>query len=139
MSATISIDLLNAYLETDYQVSSQPGFVLNIDQCSEQLLNAYQRLDVKSAAFITAFNPFSKQLSPLENSDRHTKLVQEIESRKLAFVDGIGQHPSNNWPGEPSILVFGIDRTTAETLGRKFEQNAIVYCNDKAIPELVML
>jgi len=139
MNVIISTDLLNAYLETNYHVSGQPGFVLKIDQSSEQLLNAYQRLDVKSAAFITAYNPFSKQLSPTENWDRHTKLVQEMESRKLAFVDGIGQHPSNNWPGEPSILVFGIDRATAEALGRQFEQNAIVYCNHRAIPELLTL
>ena len=32
----------------------------------------------------------------------------ELKTRSLAFVDAIGQHPTNGWAGEPSFLVFGL-------------------------------
>ncbi len=40
----------------------------------------------------------------------------ELKTRGLAFVDAIGQHPTNGWAGEPSFLVFGLTLDAAKTL-----------------------
>lgn len=55
------------------------------------------------------------------------------------FVLRIGQHPSNAWAGEESFLCFGISLEAAKALGRRFEQNAIVWSAADAIPQLILL
>ncbi len=51
----------------------------------------------------------------------------------------IGQHPSNSWAGEESFLVFGVSLEAAKALGRRFEQNAIVWSAADAVPQLILL
>ena len=46
---------------------------------------------------------------------------------------------AEKWPAEPSFLALGIDLVTAKILGRHFDQNALVWINDDAIPRLVLL
>jgi len=35
-------------------------------------------------------------------------LARELAQRGLAVELGVGQHPSGDWPGEPSFLVYGL-------------------------------
>ena len=62
----------------------------------------------------------------------------EIEDRSLSILPGVGQHPSNNWPGEQSVLVLGLSLEAAKTLGRRFDQNAVVLTGRDGIPQLVL-
>jgi hypothetical protein len=55
----------------------------------------------------------------------------------LPFVDGIGQHPSNGWPGEASVLVLGLDRQAAMALAKAHEQHAFVWVGGDGVAELV--
>jgi hypothetical protein len=55
----------------------------------------------------------------------------------LSFVDGIGQHPSNKWPGEPSVLILNLDLESTKVLAAKYEQHAFVWTGETAVPELV--
>jgi hypothetical protein len=66
-------------------------------------------------------------------------LSKELERRSLSYVEGIGQHKSNQWPGEESFLVFGLTLEAANTLGSKLEQNAIVWSGKDAVPQLILL
>lgn len=91
------------------------------------------------SAFITACNPCSHPLDPAANANRHKALAAELTRRALPFLEGIGQHPSNQWPGEPSYLVFQLPLAAAKTLGHDLEQNAIVRTGEDAIPQLVLL
>jgi len=52
---------------------------------------------------------------------------------------GEGRDPNGRWEPEPSVLVPGIARETAEALGRRFGQNAIVYVASGFPAELVFL
>ena len=70
---------------------------------------------------------------------RQEALLAELSRRKLVALRGIGQHPTNAWPGEPSFLVPGVTRRDAQALGRQFEQNAIVWSGRDALPELILL
>jgi hypothetical protein len=57
----------------------------------------------------------------------------------LRFLTGIADDPSGLWPGEPGALVLGISRSDAERVGQDFNQLAIVWSGESAVPELVVL
>jgi hypothetical protein len=78
-------------------------------------------------------------LGDATNEERHTELARELNSRSLIFIEGVGQHPSNEWPGEASYLVFGLTLEASKSLGKRLEQNAIVWSGADATPQLVIL
>jgi hypothetical protein len=129
--------LLAAYLQTEYWVHGEPAFLLQIDQTSEALKALYREFHVQSAAFITAYNPWSKTLSEAENRARQSQLETSMAGLGFPILPGIGQDPSGEWPGEVSCLVLGIDQETALRVGREYEQNAIVWCGTDTCPTLV--
>jgi len=93
----------------------------------------------ETCAFITACNPLGELLSAEQNSDLQKQLEEEIKFRGLAYIAGEGKHPVGDWPGEPSYHVFDLSLEAAKTLGRKFNQNAIVWCDLDAVPQLILL
>jgi len=129
--------LWKAYEQTDFIVHSAPEFVLNIGQFSDQLIQLFSFHKVTTAAFVTAYNPFSKQLSRDENSLEQSNFVKEVQSRGLSFLQGLGQHPNHKWEGEPSLLILGIAFEAAKKLARTYEQNAFVWCDESCIPQLI--
>jgi len=54
-------------------------------------------------------------------------LTKELRNRSLKFLDGVGEHPSGDWPGEASVLVLGMSLEAVKSLGQRYEQNAIVW------------
>jgi hypothetical protein len=90
-----------------------------------------------NAAFITAWNPFSQNLPAKENQTRQDALKANLNKRGLMCIDGTGKHPSNNWPGEVSVLVLGLDLEAAKSLARHDEQHAFVWAAGDGVPELV--
>ena len=132
-------DIIVAYQATDFQVNAEQPFTLNIGISSQPLEVLYKSSCVNSAMFITASNPFSQLLSEDENSLRNVKLIDEIKQRSLKYIRGIGQDPERKWPGEDSILVLGLGLEAAKALGKHYEQNAIVWCDADAVPQLIFL
>ena len=129
--------LWEAYEKTHFIVQSTPEFVLKIGQYSEELNQLFIHRSLSTAAFITAYNPFSQQLSEDENLERQEKLVKEIQSRGLSLFQGLGQHPNHQWQGEPSVLILGIALEAAKKLARTYEQNAFVWCDEACTPQLI--
>ena len=132
-------ELLQAYTETHYVVSGSAPFVLRVGEVSEELLDTQAKAGVECSAFITAWNPFSEQRSESFNETAHQSLITEIKKRSLSFLPGEGRHPSNKWPPEKSVLVLGLSLEAAKTLGRRFEQNAVVWSGPDGKPVLVTL
>ncbi|WER46271.1 DUF3293 domain-containing protein [Cupriavidus sp. WKF15] len=141
MPARTAIDdaTLRAYRETDYRVHGDAAITLKIDQPSAPLAALHERLHVASSAFITAANPFSQPSDPLRNEARQQALAEDLARLGFAAIPGIGQHPDNGWPGEPSFLVPGISLDAASALGTKHGQNAIVWSGADAVPRLILL
>lgn len=137
--SVINRDLVQAFRETEYRVHGQQPFTLRIDEASPELLGLYQQLQTSSCAFITACNPYSSSVDDAENQARQEELGQELRRRGLTFIDSIGQHPSNDWPGEISFLALGLDLEAAKALGNRFEQNAIVWAGADGVPQLILL
>jgi hypothetical protein len=139
MNESIPPELIQAFTETDYIVHHEPPFTMNIGKPCEELKKLMANRNALGAAFITAWNPFSQKLSAINNEARQQELKEILKKRGLTFIDGIGQHPSNNWPGEASVLVLDLNRETAKVLAGHFEQHAFVWTDKTAIPELVSL
>lgn len=130
-------ELLQAFTETDYIVHHEPPFTMNIGQPCPALKALMGEHNALCAAYITAWNPFSQQLSRQQNDVRQTALKTELKRRGLKCFDGIGQHPSNNWPGEPSLLILDLDREAAKMLADNYEQLAFVWSDKTGVPKLV--
>ncbi|ODS93094.1 MAG: hypothetical protein ABS45_04175 [Comamonas sp. SCN 65-56] len=135
----IPAELLAAYRETEYRVGGDAPFILRINQASPLLRQLHSRHGVTSSAFITAANPRSQPCTLAFNTERQQQLAAELRRLHLLFIEGEGTHPSNGWPPEPSFLVLGLTRATAERLGHRWAQNAIVVCAEDTIPQLLLL
>lgn len=135
----IAPETVQAYLETEYRVLGDTDFVLRVGEASAELLAAHSQHGVNCSAFLTACNPFSQTTPAPANAARQAELVAELEHRSLAFVHGLGQHPTNGWPGEDSVLVLGLALEAAKVLATRFEQNAFVWSGADGVPQLVLL
>jgi hypothetical protein len=132
-------DLIRAYLETDYHVFDERGFRLRVGERSPELCDLYTRHVVSCCAFLTASNPFSELLDELSNTRRRRLLEDHLGQLGVTHLSGMGRHPSNDWPGEDSVLVLGLSLEASKAIGRLFDQNAIVWCGSDAVPHLITL
>ena len=110
---------------------------MHIGQSCPELKALMDKHNVLSAAFITAWNPLSQNLHPKENQARQDELKVNLNRRGLICIDGIGKHPSNNWPGEASVLVLGLDLEAAKSLAWRYKQHAFVWAAGDGLPELI--
>lgn len=135
----IAEETIQAYRDTEYRVEGDAPFVLRVGCVSQDLLKHYKRRELQSCAFITAYNPFSIPLGAAENVLRDHNLLLLLSERGCRSVVGVGQHPSNEWPGEQSRLVWGISLEHASEIARQFQQNALIWAAEDAVPELILL
>jgi hypothetical protein len=77
-------------------------------------------------AFITAWNPASKQLPDAENATRQQRLRDELTSLRLVMFPGRGVPDEGDWPPEASLLVLDLAEADALRIGRDHGQNAVV-------------
>ena len=136
-SNRLSAELLQAFAETHYIVHHEAPFVMNIGQPCPELKALMAEHNALSAAFITAWNPFSQNLHAKENIARQDELKANLKRRGLICIDGIGKHPNSNWPGEVSVLVLDLDLEAANSLARHYEQHAFVWAASDGVPQLM--
>ncbi|MBX9847794.1 MAG: DUF3293 domain-containing protein [Rhodocyclaceae bacterium] len=139
VSSVIPSELIQAYLETEYRILGEQPFTIKVGELSRDLLSTHKQNRVSSSAFLTAWNPYSQKADDATNRELQSTLAKNLLHRSLNFIEGIGQHPSNKWAGEESYLVLGLTLEAAKTLGRRLEQNAIVWSGASAVPQLILL
>ena len=136
-------DLLQAYRETHYKVFTEgisiEPFALQIGAASRPLTGLHKQFGVDCSAFITAWNPWGSSLPGEDNAKRHKTLIDVLKNRSLRWLEGSGEHPSNQWPAERSVLILGLSLAAAKVLAEDFEQNAFVWSDVDATPQLVLL
>ena len=141
MSASkVPIELIAAYMRTRYRALTPEGeIVLRIGEPSDAITQLIRAAGAKGAAFITAENPFSEQLSASENYVRQKCLRDDLALLGATAFEGEGQGDDPAWPAETSYLAVGITYDEARDLGTKYQQNAIVWIDATGTPELLML
>ncbi len=138
-------DLVNAYLETDYNVFVAKGnasglaFKLRVGQMCAPLAKLYLDRGVQCAAFVTAYNPYSAAHEEQDNETLQRSLLKTLDEHQVAYLHGEGHHPSGRWPAEPSVLALNLPLDASKRLGLRCHQNAVIWCDAKAIPHLVLL
>lgn len=131
--------LIRAYRETHFIVYGPERLVLVVGQHNPGLACLHERFKVSSSAYVAACNPFSQQVSAAVNAERTFLLEAELRNAGLRYFKGVGEHPRGDWPGEASFLVLGVRLNDAQRLGNCHEQNAIVWSDADAVPQLILL
>ena len=136
---TINSHLLEQYKSADYYIEAIPPFILKIGIFSYELSKIYETSHQTKAGLISASNPRSKKLPNEINKERNKNLEEMIQEKGLNYIYGEGKCGQDDWDGEESFLILGIDQKQAMIFGKAFDQNAIVWCGKNAIPELILL
>jgi nitrile hydratase accessory protein len=129
---------LEAYRAAIYRVFAAPVIDMKIGLTSEAVSLLMKQHAVKSAVFVTAFNPFGRKLEAHENDARQGELNAYVKRLNLNALQGEGFDPKLEWQPEASLFVLGASRELAETLMRAFEQNAVVYVDEAGLPALLL-
>ncbi len=128
--------LIESYKKTKYKVF-EPTITIEIGIFNQDLNNLILNHNSNEWAFITAYNPYSKVLTNDENKIRHYELKELTENYVTFEGHGVGEDPT--WEPELSLFIIGISKVEASKIGKKFEQNAIVYGELNNSAELIIL
>lgn len=134
-------ELEQAYLDTRYWANAEGTWLgLMIGRPDPLLDHLLARRRKDDWAFLTAWNPGSTPRPRAENLASQMALEHKLRQAGHELWVGQGIGPWNadgtRWT-EPSVLVIGIAREAAVTLGREHEQVAIVVGRRGGAPELV--
>jgi hypothetical protein len=134
----VYLEFRDIYQNAQYVVLSSPSIEFSIGQRStplDQLLTEYQQ---STACFITACNPWGKDLGKDMNHAKMAQLEKDLIKTGLPYLMAFGRNSEGTWK-EESFLIIGIDKQEASQLGRQYEQNAIIWVVKEQVPELIWL
>jgi Protein of unknown function (DUF3293) len=134
----IAADKVAAYRATQYRIGGPEPFTLRIGTKSDALLQLYRKTGQTCGLFITAFNPFGQAQSAEANQAAHFQLGEDLRALSRHVIEGAG-YPSGAWPPELSFFALGISEGAARDLGRRFDQDAVVWAGADAVPRLLLL
>jgi len=109
--------MLTAYRKSSYEVA---GIHVRVGRRSPGMDVLLRAAGVREAAFVTAFNPYSRRMPPGWNRRMLARLVSALRHREVSPGTGSWRRWS-----ESHLIVFGDTRPTAR-LARRFRQNGIV-------------
>ena len=139
-SSQISPEKVRAYHATSYRLGhTNADIVLNIGILSPPVITLFRTRQVTCGAFVTAFNPYGVQQSDAENEQAHARLLNQVASMGLSFMEGSGGEDGSDWPAERSLFVLGLGLADAQKLGQLFDQDALVWVGADGMPQLILL
>ena len=131
--------LVEAYCSAIYEIEAKSRIILKVSEYSHSLVELHKKHNCSTSALITACNPRSQILSDAENALRMTALAAEIEALGYAYLPAMAKDPQGRWPDEAGLWIAGLTKNEAEHIARSFEQNALLWATQDAIPQLVLL
>jgi len=139
MTTKIPSDLLKAYKRTDFIVYNRNDFfILSIGKRSMNLDKLMKTMEINSACFITAWNPFSKDMTPVLYESKQSKLIKYVKQQGYSYLHGIGRSKDHKYH-EDSILILDCSMEFSKYIGKKFKQNAVVHYEAGSTAELILL
>ncbi|SFI26133.1 DUF3293 domain-containing protein [Nitrosomonas sp. Nm34] len=136
----ISAKLTQCYATAHYQARIDSVMLtLLLGQRNELLAKLMKKHGKQCALYITACNPHSRPHDEETNRTANKRLFALLSTLSSCIFVGKSSDPAGNWPAESSFLALGIDFVTSKTLGKQFDQNAIVWVDFDAIPRLILL
>lgn len=130
---------LQAYMQASYHIATQSGnFALRIGEYSPPLATLYSSHGAHSSCYITASNPLGVETDEAANSTANRRLHAELQGLGYCVFEGDGASDDAIWPSEKSYLALGTSPDDARTLCEKYDQNAVVYIGEDAVPMLLI-
>jgi hypothetical protein len=126
------------YKNAIYVVLISPSIRFQIGNNSQELAALLGKHEVTTAALITACNPKGIKTIEDDNQRRMTDLRIDMESLNLPFYPAYGANLDESWK-EESFLVLGIDQSAAIAMGHKYQQNAIVWIDERETPSMIWM
>ena len=135
--------LQRAYCRAIYRVHGESGpasdWWLQVGTHQPRLLAGYAQHRACCATYLTACNPHGQLLNADDNALRMRQLCEALAAEGWVFGTGFGEAPQGLWPGEASVLIWGMDALTARIWGEQWQQNAVLWCSADAVPQLLRL
>ena len=131
--------LIAAYRAAHYAVYGEPELVIRIGEPNADLEALLEAEGTTTATFVTAANPRGERRSDNENAMAFESLKKWLNEKRYRYRTGAGRDPEGAWSPEASVLITCIARADAVALGRRLEQNAIVFIEKGGAPELLLL
>lgn len=113
-----------AFLETNYTILVENKIVLKIGEMPSQLFSEFPQ--IKTWAFITAWNPLPDVLTKSENDIRNNQLKIQLKEQGFVFQPGVGISKNEDW-SEDSFFIENINLETANQISLKYGQLAFLY------------
>jgi len=136
----IAPEKIRAYRATDYRLGhTVKDIVLAVGMRSCQLAKLFTDKGVNCGAFLTAYNPRGSQQTDSQNELAHAKLAAKLKIHTLEAIEGSGSEEGTEWPSEKSFFALGLKRDDSIEIGKYFDQDAIVWIGENAVPELILL
>lgn len=133
-------ELVQAYRQTSYWVETNEISVrIRVGELNPLLDKLLNDCGVVEWSHITAANPDSIVYSDEENHKAHLELCRQSLGLGYKTLSGHGTADNAHWPSEESLLILGINRSVAKTLGERFGQKAIVVGEIGRPAELLIL
>lgn len=129
-------ELAKAFEQAIYQID-QPLMRLLIGIPNPEFMEFLRKKESSCWAILTAVNPRSVILEESENKRRMEELRKELTH--YTVYPGRALDPSGEWPPEENLLILDIDREEATFLGKKWEQNAILFGGNDGRGKLIWL
>jgi hypothetical protein len=129
-----------AYRRAIYEFEDADGpHRLVVGEATAALDRALVTFGTTTAARLTAANPGSEpRKSEAMNAAENRRLADDLARRGLRWLGCWSDAPEGGWR-EEGFLVFGIAREDAVALGGAYRQCGILWCQQAAPVELIML
>lgn len=136
----IASEKIRAYRATDYRLGhTDKDIVIAVGLRSCRLAALFATKGINCGAFLTAFNPQGALQTDLENEQAHDELATKLNALHVEVIEGSGSEEGTDWPSEKSYFALGLNREDSIAIGNHFNQDAIVWVDQNAVPELILL
>lgn len=142
ISGTEQKKLYKAFLKISYQFQAgDQSFTIKAAQTNTELDTFLRENREAKWAYITAWNTGAKQHSEEENAHFHQELIRYLQENhpKSRFFEGQGVPADDNWQAETSLFIFKLERDQALKIGKRFNQQAILWGNVGEVAELQII
>lgn len=132
--------LIASYRTAEYKIFSENQIiVVRVDYYSSSMAALLTISSADCAAIISAYNPYSQLRSEEENILANELLKEFLIKNNHRFLESLNIDPTEAWPSEKSFLVLNLDCNTAKNIGWQFSQNAIIWIDQTAVAQLILL